>query len=209
MVQGVARPDQVGLAQPAEVFRQFGLQGLEAVDHSETSRAVLRTLQESGRGIHRHHLGLREDLGQQTGDDAGAAADVQDPADLRRGGQGGDPAGRLLVLCGVEFGLLLQQGAQDVPVDVRRRIAARSVRMGMHVGVYGHGGCGRGGRGRVVVAVTGVAAHGVSLAEGRPPGNLLCRSGKSRWSSGGLPRYSCGLTPLTRLNAALKAKGVL
>ncbi|MET8729778.1 hypothetical protein ABZV81_21745 [Streptomyces parvus] len=28
-------------------------------------------------------------------------------------------------------------------------------------------------------------------------------------SSGGLTRYSCGLTPLTRLNAALKAKGVL
>ncbi|MEU4174103.1 hypothetical protein [Streptomyces sp. NPDC026589] len=30
-----------------------------------------------------------------------------------------------------------------------------------------------------------MAAHGISLSEGRSPGNLLCRSGKSRWPPAG------------------------
>lgn len=170
------------------------MQGGDAVVEPEPPCAFPGALQEGGGAVDGDDLRFGEDLGEEAGDDAGACADVEHPADLRRVGQGGDPARRLGVLRAAEFGVPLQERGHDVPVGFGPAVVV-PVRGALVVQAL---------VAVVVVSVAGVVAHESSVTTPRSPRKVPCCSGKPPPL-----RYSCGLTPRTRLKAVLNANAWL
>ena len=66
VVQGPARPDEVGAAEGVEPGRDLGELGVDPVTEGEAAGPVTGPLQKRFGGIHRHHLRVGEGAGQQT-----------------------------------------------------------------------------------------------------------------------------------------------
>src|SRR5690606_32721245 len=117
VVQDVARPDEVGLAEVVEAVRQLRLPGDDPAAEAPAAGPRGHPVEQARPGVDGHHLGGREGLRQQTGHDAGPAADVEHPLDAR-GRQLGQPARRVAQVGGAQLGAALELGDLGVPVEV-------------------------------------------------------------------------------------------